>query len=170
MPHVLVDDELIGRNVLRLRGERSQKDVADAMRELGYLWSQTTVWKVEQGTRSLRLHEAEALARVLGASQYALTMNSEESELHDANAKVSRAHAALDGAIDTYLDALEELTVVLQTRAAGSARVETSRDWLKHDPASVVADVERRRRLEEEAEAKGYERSDDGERHEATER
>lgn len=139
------------------------------MRERGYSWSQTTVWKVEQGTRSLRLYKADALARVLDSQQHALTMNTEEAELDDANAKVSRAHRALESATDSYLGALEDLKVVLQTHTPGSARVETSRDWLEHDPASVVADVERRRRLEEEAELKAHERSDDGEHHEAPE-
>ncbi|MBP1241719.1 hypothetical protein ABID92_000453 [Frigoribacterium sp. PvP120] len=175
MLNVFVDDELIGRNVLRLRGDRSQKDVADAMREFGYPWSQTTVWKVEQGTRSLRLHEADALARVLGSTRASLTMSSREAELDDANSKVARAHRSLDAAIETYIDALDELDMVLKTQPAGTGPVETSRDWLKHTPSSVVADVEQRRQLTDVADM-GLAFSNlravslDGKRHEETER
>jgi transcriptional regulator with XRE-family HTH domain len=58
-------DKTIGQNLLRLRGERSQKELADAMRARGFKWSQATVWSIEKGERPLRLAEAEALGTVL---------------------------------------------------------------------------------------------------------
>jgi hypothetical protein len=61
-------DELIGKNVARLRGSRSQKEIADAMRAAGWKWSQTTVWSVETGERPLRMAEAIDLADVFETS------------------------------------------------------------------------------------------------------
>jgi hypothetical protein len=55
----------MGETVARLRGERTQQAVADAMRRRDFRWSQATVWAVESGERPLRASEAEALARVL---------------------------------------------------------------------------------------------------------
>lgn len=56
----------IGQRVMRLRGERSQKSVADDMRLRGWKWSQATMWSIESGDRPLRLTEATDLAAVLG--------------------------------------------------------------------------------------------------------
>lgn len=61
-------DQQIGATVRELRAERSQKALAEAMRERGHSWSQATVWSVEQGSRPLRLAEARDLARELGVS------------------------------------------------------------------------------------------------------
>ncbi|MFC9559921.1 helix-turn-helix domain-containing protein [Agromyces sp. NPDC056965] len=61
-------DRQVGENVVRLRGDRSQKELADEMRERGYKWSQATVWAVEKGNRPLRLAEAAVLAEILRVS------------------------------------------------------------------------------------------------------
>ena len=58
-------DAAIGQNVAILRGPRTQKTIADGMKELGFKWTQTTVWEVESGKRSLKAKEARALAEVL---------------------------------------------------------------------------------------------------------
>lgn len=71
-------DEQIGKNLQRLRGELSQKDLAVAMRKAGYKWSQATVWSVEQGERPLRLTEAEELARILDVGTHMLTTSDQE--------------------------------------------------------------------------------------------
>lgn len=65
---VSVSEEEIGRRVARLRGDRSQQDVADEMRARGWKWAQATVWSVESGKRPLRLSEALDLESVLGAT------------------------------------------------------------------------------------------------------
>lgn len=59
---------MIGRNIVTLRGSQSQQSIADGMRELGYDWSQATVWSVEKGKRPIRLTEAESLASLLMVS------------------------------------------------------------------------------------------------------
>lgn len=49
-----------------LRGARSQKVLAEQMRDRGWSWAQATVSSVEKGERPLRLTEAEDLADLLG--------------------------------------------------------------------------------------------------------
>ncbi len=39
----------------------SQKELAERMRDLGWKWSQSTVWSIEKGERPLRLAEAQDL-------------------------------------------------------------------------------------------------------------
>jgi len=61
-------DADIGKSVLRLRTGAgiSQQDVAQAMRDRGWKWNQTTSWSIEANRRPLRLAEAVDLADVLG--------------------------------------------------------------------------------------------------------
>lgn len=65
---MLDSDAEVGRVVAQLRGERTQQSVAAAMRDLGWRWSQATVWGVEKGERPLKLREAVVLASILGAN------------------------------------------------------------------------------------------------------
>ncbi|WP_294981724.1 helix-turn-helix domain-containing protein [uncultured Microbacterium sp.] len=77
-------DELIGRNLARLRmnsspaeevggaREWSQTELANRMRELGHKWTQPTVVAVEKGERPLRMSEAIDAARILGVDLYDL--------------------------------------------------------------------------------------------------
>lgn len=58
-------DKEIGANVAIIRGSRTQKAIADGMQKLHFKWTQTTVWEVESGKRSLKAKEAKALAEVL---------------------------------------------------------------------------------------------------------
>ncbi len=59
------EDKRVGENVATLRGDMTQKALADAMRERGHKWSQATVWAVEKGDRPLKLVEAKDLAFIL---------------------------------------------------------------------------------------------------------
>lgn len=61
-------DAAIGANVAILRGNRTQKWVADEMQKLGIKWSQTTVWEIESGKRSLKAKEVKSLASVLNTN------------------------------------------------------------------------------------------------------
>lgn len=80
----MATDEEIGANLTRIRGSRSQKDLAEAMRERGFKWSQATVWSVEKGERPLRLTEAQALGVVLGINHDLLLSRPGELDLHAA--------------------------------------------------------------------------------------
>ncbi|WP_314473842.1 helix-turn-helix transcriptional regulator [uncultured Microbacterium sp.] len=64
----MANDKEIGARVRRLRGDLSQKVLAELMKERGWKWSQPTVVSIEGGERPLKLAEAEDLAGVLGAS------------------------------------------------------------------------------------------------------
>lgn len=77
-------DLWIGQNVANARGEMSQQALADAMREAGHKWSQSTVWSVEKGDRPLRLTEASDLSRLLDRSLITFLVPSEEQQLMHA--------------------------------------------------------------------------------------
>lgn len=76
-------DVAIGQNLARLRGDKTQQDIAEAMRAAGYKWSQATVWSVEKGERPLRLVEAEALSGVLKSSIDRMLLPDQDAELVD---------------------------------------------------------------------------------------
>ncbi len=82
----MATDAEIGANLTRIRAGRSQKDLADAMRERGFKWSQATVWSVEKGERPLRLTEAQALGGVLSINHDLLLAQPEELDLHAESA------------------------------------------------------------------------------------
>lgn len=81
-------DQVIGANLARLRGDRTQSELATAMRGQGHKWSQATVWKVETGERPLRLVEALALANVLGLDLATLT-GAEDEQLRALRAAIT---------------------------------------------------------------------------------
>ncbi|GAB3698534.1 hypothetical protein [Mariniluteicoccus flavus] len=76
-------DKKIGLNVARLRSDKSQQFVADAMRECGHRWSQSTVWSVEKGDRPLKFTEAVDLTKVLGGAPLG-ALQSEPEDLDHA--------------------------------------------------------------------------------------
>ncbi len=61
-------DEQIGSDLTaaRERSGLSQRDLAAALNERGFRWSQTTVSQIEKGTRPLRYNEAQHLAELIG--------------------------------------------------------------------------------------------------------
>lgn len=59
-------DKFVGTRVAQLRGDMSQKDLAEKMRGYGWKWVQQTVGIVEKGERPLRLTEASDLVQILG--------------------------------------------------------------------------------------------------------
>lgn len=110
-------DVAIGENVTKLRGAKTQQDVADAMRARGYKWSQATVWAVEKGERPLRLAEASDLAAILDQQVDALVSNSLEAALLNRMQESVRAVATsasdLRAAAKAYEDARKSLEAVL---------------------------------------------------------
>ena len=61
-------DGRIGARVRRSReiAGRTQTEVAEEMRGVGFSWRQSTVWSVETGARPLRLSEAAELSDLVG--------------------------------------------------------------------------------------------------------
>lgn len=97
-------------NVARLRGERSQKGVADAMRERGWKWSQATVWAIEKGERPLRLVEADDLATVLGVHLHNLLQVSDVAEVD------SEVRTHVETVVREYEGAIHALTSLQWTK------------------------------------------------------
>lgn len=101
-------DKQIGENVAAFRDDMSQKALADAMRDAGYKWSQSTVWAVEQGTRPLKLAEASVLAKILDTSVDFLLSPTQIRGLLQAGEHTARelkdAEEHLDQAVDDYIE------------------------------------------------------------------
>jgi transcriptional regulator with XRE-family HTH domain len=136
-------DDRIGQNLVTLRGERSQKDVADAMRARGWKWSQATVWSIEKGERPLRLAEADDLADVLGSSfsgVYAFLNDPDTTAIAKQLRRVAEADAALSNAIQQYETERKQLAILADWRAADDPAVdhEQVRAWLKRGLSAVV--------------------------------
>lgn len=94
---VEIDDAQIGRNLARLRGDMSQKELAVAMRERGHKWSQATVWNVERGERPLRLTEATALGDILELlSVYSITSPERHFAFRKTQSRLNEAQDELD--------------------------------------------------------------------------
>lgn len=91
-----VGDLQVGRNVVALRGEMSQKELAERMRSLGWKWVQATVWNVEKGERPLRIGEAEDLAEMFGVSVTAMTIPAKFTSLMAALRSMRRVGSSLD--------------------------------------------------------------------------
>jgi len=152
-----VSDEQIGKNLARLRGDMTQKELAAAMKARGWRWSQTTVWSVENGERPLRLAEAEDLRSIL-PSGWSLTMRDPDAGAIDQNKRMYAADKALRKAIRDYLE--EQLQLRFAATAEGvSPRVqELVSDWLEVTPAMVVEEEAIEADIEADAEELRYEK------------
>lgn len=149
-------DELVGRNVATHRASRSQKEIAQAMTDRGWRWTQGTVSSVENGERSLRLPEAVDLASILGLIHVDLLM------ARPAAAQVSAA-AAQAGALNRHLRELIEeyleACFILAHYADEADLIEGSlpdlqaQSWLRETPEWVVADVRKGDPTEEDKQA-----------------
>ncbi|SKZ42085.1 MULTISPECIES: helix-turn-helix domain-containing protein [Gordonia] len=67
----------------------SQEQLAERMSRAGYSWHQATVYKVESGSREVKLGEAEALSKILGVSVNVLM---QESAVATEVAAIVEAH------------------------------------------------------------------------------
>jgi transcriptional regulator with XRE-family HTH domain len=150
----VLSDEQIGKNLARLRGDMSQKELAAAMRERGFRWSQATVWSVEKGERPLRLSEAEEIAAILGTFSSYLAEDDDLAGVSEVLRVVADAHHALSEAIKAY-DMARFMLAVRADDAADSisdSYAEAIEDWLDRDVAAIVAEVARQEETEALAE------------------
>lgn len=101
------EDALFGERLARLRGDKSQKALADDMRDRGWKWSQMTVYLTESGKRSLKLREAPDLAEILGVHVMDLFKDPEvlkvETEINHLVRNVSHDYAT---AVENLMDLL----------------------------------------------------------------
>jgi predicted transcriptional regulator len=114
-------DVKIGRNVIQLRGSRSQKDLAAEMTSQGWKWAQATVWAVEQGTRPLRLAEAETLANIFDVNVADL-LGTDKSALSRHIHQAVTARAELEERVAEYEQAREDLAWMADQTAPSNSR------------------------------------------------
>lgn len=142
---------MIGRNLARLRGSMTQQQLADEMRNLGFKWSQSTVWSIEQGTRPIRLTEALALNRVFGVgSETRLAWPEPMVEVQDRMRAVSEAARQVRESIEELQEKSFELAVVTARHEPGDLGrlYEAVEDWMSYGIPEVVDEL----RLEQQAE------------------
>lgn len=157
---VAVSDESIGRNLARFRGQMSQKELADAMRLLGWRWNQGTVSSIESGERPLRLAEAEDLARVFHlAGGSTLARGEWEGAFADAWAAMAEAARVLEVAVDQYLDAQIALALAGDDPRVTNEHQQDVRSELARTPEQIVN--ERRRTSDPVHEAEAMATDDD---------
>lgn len=154
-------DELIGKNLAELRGEISQADIAKAMRERGYKWSQATVWAVERGERPLRLAEADDLRVILGRDSFQgaaeFLAPTQEMYLVARLTEVVSAQKQFEDAAEKYLEALDDLAMTADSVSDKEGAKEVSnirwfavRNWLEeHSPVLDALSIEQKHRLTE---------------------
>lgn len=109
----MVNDDVIGQNLAKLRGSMSQKDLAARMKEREWKWVQSTVASVEKGERPLRLREAADLASILGCAIEDL-MNppsavADLQAIRDSDQEVSAAFIDACRVMVTYIEAYSAL-------------------------------------------------------------
>ncbi|MFV0435592.1 MAG: helix-turn-helix domain-containing protein [Leucobacter sp.] len=93
-------DETIGKRVAHYRGDIPQKQLADLMRDLGWKWSQATVWSIEKGERPLRLAEAEDLCGILRVEMHQLLASEITTNLIKLRDRLVREMALVQSEID----------------------------------------------------------------------
>lgn len=96
-------DKLIGQRLAHYRGAMSQAELAAHMKDLGWKWSQSTVWSIERGDRPLRLAEAEDLLPILDLVSVAqLTSSTADIDLSQLRQRVRNARESAVRAIHVY--------------------------------------------------------------------
>jgi transcriptional regulator with XRE-family HTH domain len=150
-------DQNIAANLRTYReaGGVSQEELAQRMADLGFGFSQATIWKIERGQRPVRASELVALADSLGImSATSLTRQPDAArhqvQLDQANRTAQHAYQALKKAAADYLDAQVELVVMARlAQDAGLAVTELHTSWLDTPPEEAV--IEARVEADQEA-------------------
>lgn len=131
----------IGTNLLNYRGDMSQTELAGIMRGLGFKWSQATVWAIEKGERSLRLEEAEAVARCLGIAVQDLLREDDDLEVWARRQSVIAAKDRMTASARSIVEDQIDLVVELDGRTIGPTSKATLDDILSLDPVQIVAET-----------------------------
>lgn len=145
-------DRRIGERVARARADKglTQAAVADAMRDANdeHRWSQTTVWSIERGDRSLKANEIGDLSRIIGGGLMMLIdFDPTVDHLYaviQAKRKVAAAGTALHEACADIATRVESLQKIVSSRRVLTAkRLEDDR-WARLDrdldEADLIAD------------------------------
>ena len=139
-------DQNIAANLRTYReaGNISQDELAQRMADLGFGFSQATIWKIESGQRPVRASELVALADSLEVMLITRLTDKPDATRHQvqldhANRKAHRAYETLKDAAAAYLDTQVELVVAArQAHDAGLAVTELHTSWLDTPPEEAV--------------------------------
>jgi transcriptional regulator with XRE-family HTH domain len=151
-------DDNVATNLreFRERNGLSQGELAQRMTDLGFGFSQATIWKVESKQRPVKVSEAVALGEALGLRSWTyLTQQPEVSrhhaDLEAANRKAYQTFETLKAAAAEYLRAQDELS--LTVRCAQDASLSPDFQWTSWlDTPGERAVIEARvQHLEEDA-------------------
>lgn len=138
----MLSDEAIGENVRRLRGNVSQTELADRMRNRGHRWSQPTVVSVEKGERALRLTEAVDLAALLDAPIQMFAAPNAEVSIASTRRVLSDARSELQDAAARYDNARVEykwaVFAAIDAGGVPNERAATRDDWMRDSPEDVI--------------------------------
>jgi transcriptional regulator with XRE-family HTH domain len=137
-----ITDEQIGANVAILRKGKSQKDIAAAMKERGYKWSQATVWSIEKGERPLRLTEALDLAVVLDADMPLIFQEPASTAFHQYWMQVMRAQLKLATHIEEFRNEVGYAVANSMHHAFLPEDEKQFRETLSRSPARIFAEVD----------------------------
>ena len=124
---------LVGKNLAVLRGDMPQAALAAKMRELGWKWSQATVWAVEKGDRPLRVAEAQDVLALLGYRGIDFTLL-RATPLADLRVAVRRAQEAWETVVRAIVEFRDEQ---MQLSSAYSRAREEGLELTKGDLGSV---------------------------------
>ena len=142
-------DQNIAANLRTYReaGNISQEELAQRMADLGFGFSQATIWKIERGQRPVRASELVALADALGimlatSLTHEPEMTQHQVRLEQANRKAHRAYQTLKDAAADYLEAQVELVVAARfAHDAGLAVTELHTSWLNTPAEEAVIEA-----------------------------
>ena len=131
-----LQDELIGKNLAKLRGPWTQARLAQMMATRGFQWTQSTVSAVESGTRSLKFTEAVELAAILGATYF---------DLLDRNIdELTQIRESAKKALDAEKRVFDALSEFVTWRLDVAARANAHENPLQRlDELRVLSIVER---------------------------
>lgn len=146
----LSDDDIekrIGAVVRKYRGEMTQATLAERMRQHGFRkWSQSTVWSVERGDRSLKHSEALALTEVLGIVSWRFDAQDEEVTLRLAMAEASRLWQEIKTLTTEFKEAQAAIAVSLHYAAEKGlplpAGMAVGGGWLESGPVQAAREAE----------------------------
>lgn len=148
----MLSDDQVGRNLIRLRGEMSQKDLAAEMKRRGFKWSQATVWSVEKGERPLRFTEVEALTDVFGRpASHLLALGDFEAEIDQMARRLSEKDLELQRVLAEYDDLRLNLALKCD-EAPESAGGHAASEWIPR----TVEDAVKAYRADQQAEGARY--------------
>lgn len=151
----------IGR-VIRAHRERrgwTQRDLATRMLDDGFsVMTQSTVAKVEVGTRPLRLAEFVGFAHALGMPWQAMLAQQEQllderDPLADLERRVGAAQALEDDALEQLREGVESMTALYAERRAERTALAREYADLRGDRTDAVVDMEAKQRGIEEQSA-----------------